>query len=315
MPVRTAVWAAALAWMGWCVMPPRRRDDQLSELASELVRRQVAVIVATDRPSAVAAKNPTSTIPIVFSSGDDPVRLGLVASLNRPAGNATGVYLFTTRLGIQAPEPGPRASAQPRPDPIRRQSKQHRHGDTGRGDAASGARRSRDRHEDGQGVHHQLIGARRQTAEARYTSKCRASLLLMSRGRAHSIRCRRAGSRKSVTVLEHCNLSLIVGHHLVRPCLPQPEPLHAEPSLAIFGILCLQCQLAALSSLGRIRFEHQRLSTMRRARHRAERLTSAEARRWPLLCLAAPDCRACAQVREPHMPRAGAALRSSSLAK
>ena len=75
------------------------RDERLPALAAELVRRQVTMLVATDRPSALAARAATATIPIVFASGTDPVQLGLVAGFNRPAGNATGVSLLTTELG------------------------------------------------------------------------------------------------------------------------------------------------------------------------------------------------------------------------
>jgi len=74
-------------------------EDQLRELAADLVRRPVSMLVAAERPSALAAKAATSTIPIVFSTGDDPVRLGLVKSVSHPGGNATGVHIFTTQLG------------------------------------------------------------------------------------------------------------------------------------------------------------------------------------------------------------------------
>ena len=73
-------------------------DSRLPAIAADFVRREVAVIVASG-PSAVAVKGATSTIPIVFSSGADPVGQGLVASLSQPGGNATGVAVFTNELG------------------------------------------------------------------------------------------------------------------------------------------------------------------------------------------------------------------------
>jgi putative tryptophan/tyrosine transport system substrate-binding protein len=75
--------------------------ERLPALAADLVERKVAIIAAFGPPTAVAAKEATSTIPIVFNIGVDPVAMGLVPRFNRPGGNVTGVSFFTAALGAK----------------------------------------------------------------------------------------------------------------------------------------------------------------------------------------------------------------------
>src|SRR6516225_819572 len=75
--------------------------EKLPRLAADLVGRRVSVILANGPPAVVAAKVATATIPIVFTSGGNPVELGLVSSLNQPSGNVTGVSFLNNELGAK----------------------------------------------------------------------------------------------------------------------------------------------------------------------------------------------------------------------
>ena len=100
--------------------------DRLPSLAADLVNGGPAVIVTNTLPAALAAKAATSAIPVVFVVGEDPIKVGLVTSLNRPSANVTGVTNFMNVLGAKrmelATELVPRSSSLPRPPALRHPS-------------------------------------------------------------------------------------------------------------------------------------------------------------------------------------------------
>ena len=81
--------------------------ERLASLAADLVHRQITVIAATTTPGALAAKNTGTTIPIVFETAGDPIRLGLVKSLNHPGDNVTGVTQLSSELISKRFRPAP----------------------------------------------------------------------------------------------------------------------------------------------------------------------------------------------------------------
>ena len=90
------------------------KNDQLATLAAELVRRQVSVIVTLESTQgALAAKAATQTIPIVFMQAADPIRIGLVDSLNRPGGNVTGIHLMWAEMAGKRRSSSPYAKCVP----------------------------------------------------------------------------------------------------------------------------------------------------------------------------------------------------------
>jgi putative ABC transport system substrate-binding protein len=111
-PSATRAQQSAMPVIGWLssgslAIEYRRADDQierLPSLAADLVGRRVSLILAAGSPAAaLAAKSATTSIPIVFNNASDPVQLGLVASLNRPGGNITGVTTISAELEAKRP--------------------------------------------------------------------------------------------------------------------------------------------------------------------------------------------------------------------